>query len=221
MQTATHRLDDPTRYTRDEIKALNKAEAEMARAMTQSAKRIAQDKILAISAKRNQRVIVRERSGGIGETVALAQARGEEVDQRPGYGVVCMSDRDGLHAMFRANHLTRELYEAGLLYRASSEVRASDLKACTIGDSSGGGHDNNVFVGKRFERAKAANFTARCDRAVAMAYTDKPATLAMLRAVAGHGHSLRAFGAGRALERNRDALTLALCVVADLVAGRR
>ena len=221
MQATQRTYDDPARYTRDEIKALNKAEAEMARAKDQQAKRVAQAKILAISAKRNQRVVVQERCGGVSETVALAQARGESVDQHPVYGAVCMSDRDGLHTLFKAGHISREHYEAGLIYRTSSEVRGSDLKASSIGDSSGGGHDNNVFVGKRFERAALANFTAKCDRAVAVTYSSNPSTLAMLRAIAGHGHSLRAFGAGRAVERNRDALVLALGVVADLVAGRR
>lgn len=204
--------EDPGRLTADEIKALNKADREQRRARTQQSKQIAIDKIMKIHGKARQRVIVRERSDGIKETIDLARARGEGVDTAPKQGAANMSDRDGLLNVVRGGYLTPEQQAIALEYRKGFEQLEIGLQAQTMGEVSGAGHDHEKFVAKAFERAKATTFAAACHREVRLRCISHLSAVQMLQRVAGAGDSLRTYGSGRALERNRAALIAALDV---------
>lgn len=153
-------------------------------------------------------------AAGLVETVALARSRGETVEA--GKGPLRISSRDGLHSLRQSGHITDAHYAVGLLYRAGFEARGRDLRAASLEPGRGGGHDNDRFVEARLRRARMLDFVARADRAVAMALSDKPMGLRLLRAVAGEGTSLSAWGAGRAFTRNRDVLVEALDLLVAL-----
>jgi hypothetical protein len=165
-----------------------------------------------------------EIAAGLVETVALARARGEVVEPaKAGVngGPLRISSRDGLRSLRQSGHVTDAHYAVGLLYRAGFEARGRDLRAASLepgrsGGNEGGGHDNDRFVAARLRRARMLDFVARADRAVAMALADKPMALRLLRAVAGEGTSLSAWGAGRAFARNRQVLVEALDLIVAL-----
>jgi hypothetical protein len=152
-------------------------------------------------------------AAGLMETVALARSRGESIDV--GEGPLRISSRDGLRSLRQSGHITDAHYAVGLMYRAGFEARGRDLRAARLEPGrlrggGGGGHDNDRFVAARLRRARMLDFVARADRAVAMALSDKPMGLRLLRAVAGEGNSLSVWGAGRAFTRNREVLVEAL-----------
>ncbi|WP_454760823.1 hypothetical protein [Caulobacter segnis] len=145
-----------------------------------------------------------EIAAGLVETVALARARGEQVEADS--GALRISSRDGLRSLRQGGHTTDAHYAVALLYRAGFEARGRDLRAASLEPGHGGGHDNDRFVAARLRRARMLDFVARADRAVAMAMADKPMALRLLRSVAGEGTSLSVWGAGRAFTRNREVL---------------
>lgn len=151
---------------------------------------------------------------GLVETVALAHARGETVEADG--GPLRISSRDGLRSLRQGGHITDAHYAVGLLYRAGFEARGRDLRAASLEQGGGGGHDNDRFVAARLRRARMLDFVARADRAVAMSLADKPMALRLLRAVVGEGTSLSVWGAGRAFTRNREVLAEALDLVVAL-----
>lgn len=144
------------------------------------------------------------------ENEGLAAARGEEVVREgPRTRVV---SRDGLYSAMRAKDgLTQKQYEIGLRYRAGWQARSADVgsQLGAVGHTSAG-HDNNRFVANRASRAMMLQALGKMERAVAIQCSAEPACLQMLRWVAGEGHSLSAFGEGRAYERNMRALKRAL-----------
>jgi len=205
-----------------ELKALDVQIRRLDRATNAGSRQAAHDEIKKIVARPRQRAESAWRARALQETLDLARGRGEDVDIAPERGAACISNRDGFHGLIRpVQHLTPDQYRVGLDYRAGYERRGGDLKTSTIGDSYGGSHDNNAFVGVRFERAKLLAFVSRTERAVALGCAGHPSALQMLRCVAGQGHSLRAFGGGRALARNRDALKAALDVALQVAAAMR
>ena len=153
-------------------------------------------------------------AAGLVETVALAEARGEVVETEG--GPLRISSRDGLRSLRQSGHITDAHYAVGLLYRAGFEARGRDLRVAGLEPGHAGGHDNDRFVAARLRRARMLDFVARADRAVAMSLADKPMALRLLRAVAGEGTSLSAWGAGRAFACNRQVLTEALDLVVAL-----
>lgn len=117
--------------------------------------------------------------------------------------------RDGLLSALRSKHINHRQYDIGMSYREAYERQSGDLGAATA-ESAGAGHNNDAFVLARLQRAKALQRLGMIDRAVAVNLRNEPASLQMLRAIAGEGKSLRSFGAGRALERHAKALAAAL-----------
>lgn len=174
----------------------------------------AEGKLADIARGRDRRVDLQERREGIRETIDLARAKGEAVDQ--GAGRIEISSRDGLRSMRKAGHITDAQYAVGLLYRAGYEARSGDLKAQEIGETSPGGHDNDRYVAARLKRAKLLDFVARVDRAVALGCITNPMSLRLLRSVAGEGTAITVWGHGRALSRNRDGLVQALDIALTL-----
>jgi len=173
----------------------------------------AEGKLADIARGRDRRVDLQERRDGIRETLDLAKAKGEAIEQ--GAGRIEISSRDGLRSMRKAGHITDAQYAIGLLYRAGFEARSGDLKAQEIGESSPGGHDNDKYVAARLRRARMLDFVARVDRLVALSCISNPAALQVLRSVAGEGKAITVWGHGRALARNRAALVTALdCALA-------
>lgn len=213
----THVHDVHGQLTPADVKGLDAALTRRAKASDPERRSLAAKAVKDISARPKQRIEHRRRAADLTETVALAAGRGETVDTKPQHGAACISNRDGLYGLTRpTQHITADQYRIGLDYRGGYEARGADLKANTIGDGSGGAHDNNHFVGKHFERAKLLAFVARTDRAVLLQCKDHPTALQMIRWVAGQGHSLSAFGEGRALGRNRKALIAALDVATEV-----
>lgn len=210
--------DAPARLPHDfrrpneaEIRALDGAAAELKRSTNSGNREIAKKKLGKIEAGYRHRIDRKETSDGIRETVELAKARGEEVNEKPARGAVEIESRDGLYRMRKNGHITAEQERVGLIYRAGCEERGADLKAQVITDAGGsGGHDNDAFVAKRLDRAKRADFVARVDRAVALGCIKNPAALQMLRHVAGGSGNISDFGKGRGLIRHREALVAAL-----------
>ncbi|MET3664863.1 hypothetical protein [Caulobacter sp. 1776] len=170
--------------------------------------------MLRIAGAQLARTEAAEISAGLVDTLALARARGEAVETEE--GPLRISSRDGLRSLRQSGHITDAHYAVGLLYRAGFEARGRDLRVAGLEPGSGGGHDNDRFVAARLRRARMLDFVARADRAVAMSLADKPMALRLLRAVAGEGTSLSAWGAGRAFTRHREVLIEALDIVVAL-----
>lgn len=200
--------EDPSRLTATEERDLARADAVLERTKNIGNKNAAKGAIAKIERARKGRADGAWRRQAMEETIDLARGRGEQVESVG--GSVRISSRDGLLSLRQAGHLTETQYAVGMLYRAGHEARGRDLQAQTIGDSAGGGHDNDKFVASRIQRARMLDFTARADRAVACACISRPSALQMLRSVAGEGKSLSSWGEGRALARNRAALIEAL-----------
>lgn len=209
---------DPRHLTDAEKKSLDAATAELARARTKGNREIAQGKIARLAERLQQRIELSARADGIAETVALAKARGEDVNETPPCGAVEIESRDGLHRLHKLGHLTVQHMRAATAYRAGYEARGRDLRAQVFDDVGGGaGHDNDAFVEKRLRRAKLLDYVARVDRAVALGCIGDPKALQLLRSVAGEGTAITAWGRGRALARNRDALARALDIAVRLL----
>lgn len=119
--------------------------------------------------------------------------------------------RDGLLSARRSGYISEADYEFALACRGDYEARSGD-GGSQLGESGGGGHDNDRFVKTRLKRAKRTNRIAAVERAVAVACHDEPACLQMLREIVGAGKALSAFGEGRAVERHGAALARALRV---------
>ena len=157
---------------------------------------------------------------GITETVALEKARGGAVEE-VSRGPVRMKDRDGLHALLGVKDgITAAEYDAGLEYRAGHELRGADVGSAMGSESTSTGHDNDRFVFDRLQRAKKLTRTAIIERTIAMECMDEPASLNMLRRVAGDGFALSTQGEGRAFERNLKALRKALQIADAIIRGR-
>lgn len=199
---------EAARLTEHEQELLDRAQAELNRAKNRGNKDIAKGKIERIDRGRRNRADAVWRRGAMAETADLARARGEEVED--GGGLLRITSRDGLHRLRTLGHITDSHLQVALLYRAGYEARGADLKAQTIGDSSGGGHDNDAYVAVRLQRAKLLAFVARVDRAVALGCISNPMALRLLRSVAGEGTAITVWGHGRALARNREAIVAAL-----------
>jgi len=185
-------------------------------AISPAARQAARETVLRIAGAQLARAEESEIAAGLIETLHLAQARGEVVAGASGAGPLRISTRDGLRSLRQGDHITDAHYAVGLLYRAGFEARGRDLRAASLEPGHKGGHDNDRFVAARLRRARMLDFVARADRAVAMSLADKPMALRLLRAVAGEGTSLSAWGAGRAFTRNRQVLVETLDLVVDL-----
>lgn len=206
------RLNEP------EEKATLAAAAKLARAKTKGNKALATNELVRIDNRRHQRVELKERADGIRETVELAKARGEEVDEKPPVGAAIIWSRDGFAEIKK--HFTGAQIRVGERYRQAFEARGADLQASQISDSGGGkGHDNDAFARRKLEQAKVAVFAKRCDREVRLRCIHHPSAAQMLQWVVGSGRSIRAFGAGgRAYARNKAALAAALDVAIQVEA---
>ncbi|USQ94402.1 hypothetical protein [Caulobacter sp. RL271] len=204
----------PEGLTMVERADLARADRAAAMAISPAARQAAREAMSRISGAQLALTEQADIAAGLVETVALARARGETVEVREAAkgGPLRVSSRDGLHSLRQSGHLTEAHYAVGLLYRAGFEARGRDLQSASLepGRLGGGGHDNDRFVAARLRRARMLDFVARADRAVALALADRPMALRLLRAVAGEGTSLSAWGSGRVFARNRDVLIQAL-----------
>jgi len=208
----------PEGLTSTELADLVRADRAAALAISPAARQAAREAMLRIADAQLARTEQAEVAAGLVESLTLASARGEtvEIPEAAVAGPVRISSRDGLRGLRQGGHITDAHYAVGLLYRAGFEARGRDLRVASLEPGHGGGHDNDRFVAARLRRARMLDFVARADRAVAMALADKPMALRLLRAVAGEGTSLSAWGAGRVFTRNRQVLTQALDLVVAL-----
>jgi hypothetical protein len=149
------------------------------------------------------------------ETVALAKARGGEVERTKTH--LRVTSHDGLRSLLDVKDgLTPEQYEAGLAFREGWEARSQDLASQMGAESAGSGHDNDRYVMARLNRAKKLQRLGAMVRAVAVECAEEPAALRILSAVAGDGAALSEFGEGRAFGRNLAVLKWALEVVIEI-----
>lgn len=144
------------------------------------------------------------------ETMDLAEARGEEVDRKR-RRIPTRDPLDGLSA-----HLTIEQQETGKRCRDCYEARAGDVGSQMGAEHSGGGHDNNRFVGARYLRAAKTVIIGKIERAIAVRCLDEPAALQMFRAVLSEGYFVSSFGKGDAFQRHAKSLARALDVANDV-----
>lgn len=144
------------------------------------------------------------RETALAETVALAQARGEEVERST---VIRVNSRDGLKSLHDLGKLTREQYEEGVEYRRAMEARSGDVGS-QLGNEGGGGsaHNNDLYVFNRIERARKLKRLGDIDRAIVTRCISQPWTLQIVRFVAGEGGALSAFGRGRIFDRHLESL---------------
>ena len=117
--------------------------------------------------------------------------------------------RDSLLSALDAGYLDEVAHAFGLQCRDDYDARGGDA-ASQLGETSGGGHDNDRYVYTRMLRAWRTNRIAIVERAVAVLCRDEPACLQMLREVVGARKALSVFGEGRAVERHGKALARAL-----------
>jgi hypothetical protein len=157
---------------------------------------------------------IRERSAldaGIAQAVAMAEARGAQVEREKAR--IRVTSHDGLHSLYLVRKLTQEQYDCGLVFRRGWVSRSADLSSQPPGEGTGGGHQHEGFVASRAERAFALQWLGKVT--VHVALHARPNALAMLQRVAGDGMALSVFGKGRAFERN----LADLCRALDLCAG--
>ena len=111
---------EAARLTEQEEAALERAQAELARARNQGNKEIAKGKIAKIERGRKARVDSVWRRHALDETVDLAEARGEEVNRKPEKGAVDIESRDGLHRPAALPALSRAAPDSEAALRAST-----------------------------------------------------------------------------------------------------
>lgn len=143
------------------------------------------------------------------ETIALANARGEEVSDKAGRKMI--NTRDSLLNLINAGKIDEPQAATGRFCRDCYEARSGGLGATTYGDAGGGGHDHEAFVVRGFERAKMTEVIAYVERFIAITHRAEPVVLQMFRAVLRDNIAITAFGTGEATRiRNTAALVSAL-----------
>jgi hypothetical protein len=150
----------------------------------------------------------------IGETEALARARGETVASDRGLRRVL--DRDPLLSLARSGHLKPDQLEVGQLVRDLYDRRAEGAGAIEYTGMPSASHNHEAFVARAYARAKACAMLGRIERQVAARC--RPPALTMLRVVCERGHSIRSQASGgKAFERNAAGLAAALDVADDVL----
>lgn len=155
------------------------------------------------------------------ETVALAEARGEEV-HRGARGQVSVTSRDPLLSLLRGGRLTHDQFDAGAKVKEMYERRFASLGSQMdgLGAASSPTYDNTKTVLEGIQRAKALQKIGQIEREVAIQCAQEPVALQMLRWVCEQGHSIRsASGGGRTHERYVRALAMALDVADSVIGG--
>jgi hypothetical protein len=175
------------------------------------------------------------------ETVAIAEARGEEPERLPS-GAVQVINRDLLLAMVRKSRITVDQFDAAVEVRGLYEARSSGLGAMEYSDQGRGSPDNDAKIKAAIQRAKKLLRIGQIEMAVLNGYyrtqdgslirieafigfkgpsAPQPhVALQMLRAVVGEGVAVSSFGEGRAVERHLSALRIALDIAAEVIGGK-
>jgi hypothetical protein len=160
-------------------------------------------RLLRIEADQRARIERDALAGSLHRTAALAQLRGEEVEQVDGR--VRIWSRDGLRHLYEGSELDLAEYEAGLFYRACLEtvgaMASSDMARIA----------RTVFPGAASWRAWRALSLGQMD---GMAQSSREAE-ALLR-VAGEGRAVRSISQGGAdYKLNVKALRAILARIAE------
>lgn len=172
----------------------------------------------------------------LAESDLLAAGRGESVTTDKN-GVRRILDHDPIAAL---TWLTQDQDEAAKAIRDAYEARAIDAGAMEYTGMPSSGHDHERFVAKRYERARATMLIGQVATAILVGtFRSHRGSLILVRsharfeaekvlptiawgvvqAVCGAGLTLSSQGAGRAYDRNRRALALALDVAHEVIRG--
>jgi hypothetical protein len=156
---------------------------------------------------------------GLSETIRMENLRAgpDEQADEPTHGPARLPSRDGFQALSDKGKLTNEQYNAGLAFRQGWELRGADVGSQMGAGEGRAGHDNDRFVFTRLQRAYKLSVTGRIEIEVGLQCRDNPACLAMLKAVAGDGKTLRSQGGGDRYAANMAALLRALDVAAEVM----
>jgi len=160
--------------------------------------------------------------------VYAAQARGEKIVDFNDDGAKRIKGRDGLKSMLDSEAITEEQFNAGLVYRSLFEaVDAGSVgsQLGRLGEASAGRTSTDAMVRHGLHGAYASVRLTEAEKAVG-----SPDLVAVLRAVAGHGHTIgslttsghrrKALAAGlaKALDAARPELAKGLAGALDAVA---
>lgn len=126
---------------------------------------------------------------GIDAVVYAAQARGEKVVPYKAEGAMRIKGRDGLGSLFDSGKLSEVQWNTGLAYRALYEAVGPSALGSQLGNVSEGSAaraSTDAMVRHGLHRAYAGVRLTAAEAAVGC-----PDRVAVLRAVAGEGHTVR------------------------------
>lgn len=149
------------------------------------------------------------------ETIALAQARGEDVETARD-GRVNVTSRDSLLNMIKAGKLTPDQAKAGRDCRDAYEIRSQSLGAMNYSDTGRGGRDHEASIAWGIAKANASLMLPFVERFIQLRHHAEPMALTMFRAILSERHTIADHGTSQSVrERNTAAFILALDAAVD------
>lgn len=170
-----------------------------------------------LEAMRKARAEVAERKWrgeALGETIALAEGRGDEIEVSKA-GSLRSKAATVLQRLFVNGHLTAEQLETALTFKALYDARKDDAGAMDHTAERGAGHNNDQYVWTRVKRAKATQRVWKAEMAITLQCRDEPDALALFRGILGEDKSLRDFGGGREAARRAETFARTLDIAAE------
>ena len=159
------------------------------------------------------RAEARAHEGRMQETVSLAHARGEAVEQV--HGRLRVTSRDGLQSLFEQGGMEPPEYEAGMLYRRCYEALSAGPRSNLARDFSSGVRGFSEAPADSFAELRAFR-AEKLKNWEALAKTGRQAWV--LRLVAGQGRTINSIAPGGSA---RAANTKALMAVLGEIAKER
>lgn len=157
------------------------------------------------------------------ETLALAEARGEEVGvvEADAPKAIQISSRDGLASLRKSGKISAHQFGAGRAYRTAYELAAAGLRIATINPSGvHAGRSAPVGFHRSAAELQRAYLLGRLEQIEIAVRAIGERELTVLRKVAGEGHTIRSLGrSGNAREADAQALVRALEAAVRVLAG--
>ena len=149
------------------------------------------------------------------ETVALAEARGEEVEISKA-GRVNITTRDSLLSLIKSGKLTDAQAQAGKTCRDAYELRSQSLGAMNYSDTGRGGRDHEASIAWGIAKANASMMLPFVERFIQLRHISNPVALTMFRNILCERHTIADHGTSQSVrERNTAAFILALDAAVD------
>ena len=149
------------------------------------------------------------------ETIALAQARGEEVHTTKD-GRTNITTRDSLLSLIKSGKLTDAQAQAGRTCREAYELRSQSLGAMNYSDTGRGGRDHEASIAWGIAKANASMMLPFVERFIQLRHISNPVALTMFRNILCERHTIADHGTSQSVrERNTEAFILALDAAVD------